>query len=50
MKLWWSPYFKLFVSGTLRRSALSYSPDGQQIVSGSHDKTVKIWDASEEAE
>ena len=27
-------------------NSVAYSPDGQQIVSGSHDKTVKIWDAN----
>ena len=28
-------------------SGVSFSPNGQRIVSGSGDKTVKIWDASE---
>ena len=26
-------------------SSVAYSPDGKHIVSGSNDKTVKIWDA-----
>ena len=26
--------------------SVSYSPDGKRIVSGSDDKTVKIWDIS----
>ena len=30
--------------------SVAFSPDGQRIVSGSNDKTLKIWDASEEAE
>ena len=30
--------------------SVAFSPDGQRVVSGSFDETVKIWDASEEAE
>ena len=26
--------------------SVSYSPDGKHIVSGSEDKTVKIWDST----
>ena len=29
---------------------LAFSPDGSQIVSGSHDTTVKVWDATSGAE
>ena len=35
---------------TRRVYSVAFSPDGQRIVSGSFDKTLKIWDASEEAE
>ena len=31
-------------------ASVAFSPDGQRIVSGSSDNTLKIWDASEEAE
>ena len=27
-------------------NSVSFSPDGERIVSGSNDKTVKIWDVS----
>jgi WD40 repeat protein len=29
-----------------RVSSVCMSPDGSQIISGSYDKTVKVWDAS----
>ena len=31
---------------TDRVSSVSFSPDGKQILSGSYDKTIRIWDAS----
>ena len=27
-------------------SSVAFSPDGQRVVSGSHDKLVKMWDAA----
>jgi WD40 repeat protein len=30
---------------TLRCHSVAYSPDGQQIISGSADRTIRIWDA-----
>ena len=35
---------------TARVNSVAFSPDGQRIVSGSSDNTLKIWDASEEAD
>ena len=34
----------LFQNGSVR--SVVYSPDGKQVVSGSDDSTVKIWDTS----
>ena len=28
-------------------TSVAYSPDGKTIVSGSYDKTLKVWDAGE---
>ena len=28
-----------------RINSVAFSPDGKTIVSGSHDKTLKVWDA-----
>jgi WD40 repeat protein len=28
------------------RHSVSFSPDGKRIVSGSYDKTLKVWDIS----
>ena len=29
--------------------SVAYSPDGQRIISGSYDKTIRIWDAETSA-
>src|SRR5258706_11431360 len=39
------PISTLFPYPTLFRSSIAYSPDGRHIVSGSEDRTIRIWDA-----
>ena len=39
------PSEEVLVGHTAPVDSVDYSPDGRFIVSGSHDKTLKIWDA-----
>ncbi|KAJ3925600.1 MAG: hypothetical protein NXY57DRAFT_1068057 [Lentinula lateritia] len=41
----WLPETTVTVNVSARLQSVQYSPDGTRIVSGSHDKTLRIWDA-----
>ncbi len=50
MKVWDSHTGKLvrtFRGHTGLVSSIAFSPDGRRLVSGSRDKTVKIWDVTD---
>ncbi|GCE28744.1 hypothetical protein KDA_42280 [Dictyobacter alpinus] len=45
--LWWSisPQAQIYSGHTAPVNAISWSPDGTRIASGSADNTVQVWDA-----
>jgi WD40 repeat protein len=42
----WPRLLQLFQGHSNLVSSVTFSPDGSKIVSGSHDKTIRVWDAS----
>src|SRR6202012_124837 len=41
----WSPCFQIFEGHSNGVGSLTFSPDGRYIASGSHDRTIRHWDA-----
>ena len=42
----WPPLEPLVINGRSRLNSVAFSPNGKQIVSGSEDRTIRVWNVA----